>query len=266
MKSFNTLLSEQIIQKKSHLCVGLDINPEGLGKTNANISDIIGQSYKVVDATIDLAVCYKPNLAFFERWGSEGYRWLENIISHIGKKSLIIADGKRGDIGNSSMQYAISIFNHFGFDAATINPYMGSDSIKPFIDNPEKGVFILCRTSNPSARELQDIKSDKQKVYEEVANLAVKLNNNNNIGLVVGATVPSEIRKIRNIAPKLPFLIPGIGAQGGDLEKSMKYGNDNGVAIINVSRGISFAGDMSSQAIRIAAHEYVTIMREIANE
>ncbi len=266
MKSFNTLLSEQIIKKKSHLCVGLDISPEGLGKTNTKISDIIDHSLKVVDATIDLAVCYKPNLAFFERWGSEGYKWLEKIIGHIGKKCLIIADGKRGDIGNSSKQYAISIFNHFGFDATTINPYMGSDSIKPFIDNPEKGIFVLCRTSNQSAKELQDIESDKQKVYEIVANLAVKLNKNDNIGLVVGATAPSEIRKIRNSAPNLPFLIPGIGAQGGDLEKSMKYGNDNGVAIINISRGISFAGDMSSQAIRIAAQEYVTKMRKIANE
>ena len=266
MKSFNTLLFEQIIKKKSHLCVGLDISPEGLGKTNTKISDIIDHSLKVIDATIDLAVCYKPNLAFFERWGSEGYKWLEKIIGHIGKKSLIIADGKRGDIGNSSKQYAISIFNHFGFDAATINPYMGSDSIKPFIDNPEKGIFVLCRTSNPSAKELQEIESDKQKVYEEVANLAVQLNKNDNIGLVVGATVPSELRKIRNIAPNLPFLIPGIGAQGGNLEKSMKYGNDNGVTIINISRGISFAGDMSSQAIRIAAQEYVTKMREIVNE
>lgn len=265
MKSFNTLLSEQIIKKKSHLCVGLDISTEGLGKPNTKFSDLIDHSYKVIDATINMAVCYKPNLAFFERWGSEGFKWLENIINHIGSKSLIIADGKRGDIGNSSKQYAISIFNHFGFDAATINPYMGSDSIKPFIDNPKKGIFVLCRTSNQSAKELQDIKSYKQKVYEEVANLAVKLNKNNNIGLVVGATAPSEIQKIRKIAPNLPFLIPGIGAQGGDLEKSMEYGNKNGIAIINISRGISFAGDMSSQTIKNAAQEYVTKMQEIDN-
>ena len=265
MKSFTTRLSEQIAKKKSHLCVGLDISPEGLGNKNAKLSNLIDHSLKIINATIDLAVCYKPNLAFFERWGSDGFKWLEKIIGYIGNDNIIIADGKRGDIGNTAKQYAISIFNHFGFDAVTLNPYMGSDSIKPFIEDPEKGVFILCRTSNLSAKDIQDLRIGKQEVYENVAKLAVKLNINDNIGLVVGATAPSEIRKIRNIAPKLPFLIPGIGAQGGDLEKSMQYGNDNGVAIINISRGISFAGDMSSQAIRNSAQDYVDKMREIIN-
>jgi len=264
MKSFTTRLSEQIAKKKSHLCVGLDISPEGLGNKNAKISDLIDHSLKVVDATIDTAVCYKPNLAFFERWGSDGFKWLEKIRGYIGKKSIIIADGKRGDIGNTAKQYAISLFDYFGFDAITLNPYMGCDSIKPFIENPEKGVFILCRTSNQSASELQDLQVGKNNLYEEVAKLAVELNINDNIGLVVGATAPSEIRKIRKIAPKLPFLIPGIGVQGGDLEKSMQYGNKNGIAIINISRGISFAGDMSSQAIKNAAQDYVDKMREIA--
>ena len=265
MKSFTTRISEHIIKKKSHLCVGLDISPEGLGNKNAKISDLIDHSLKIVDATIDLAVSYKPNLAFFERWGSEGFKWLEKINGYIGNNSIIIADGKRGDIGNTAKQYAISIFDYFGFDAVTINPYMGSDSIKPFIENPEKGVFVLCRTSNKSALELQDLKVGKENLFEQVAKLAVELNIYDNIGLVVGATVPSEIRKIRNIAPKLPFLIPGIGAQGGDLEKSMQYGNDNGVALINISRGISFAGDMSSRAIRNSAQDYVEKMREIIN-
>jgi len=265
MKSFNTRLSEHITKKKSHLCVGLDISPEGLENKNAKITDLIDHSIKVVDATADLAVCYKPNLAFFERWGLDGFKWLEKIVEYIGNSSIIIADGKRGDIGNTAKQYAISIFDHFGFDAITINPYMGSDSIKPFIENSEKGVFILCRTSNISALELQDLQVGKNNLYEKVAQIAVELNINDNIGLVVGATAPSEILKIRNIAPKLPFLIPGIGAQGGDLEKSMQYGNKNGIAIINISRGISFAGDMSSQAIKHSTNEYVEKMREIIN-
>ena len=265
MKSFTTRLSEQIIKKKSHLCIGLDISPEGLGNNEAKISDLIDYSIKVIEATIDVAVCYKPNLAFFERWGSDGFKWLDKIRGYIGNNSIIIADGKRGDIGNTAKQYAISIFDYFGFDAVTLNPYMGSDSIKPFIENPEKGVFILCRTSNPSAKDLQDLTVGKNNLYEKVAKMAVKLNINNNIGLVIGATVPSEISKIRKIAPKLPFLIPGIGAQGGDLEKSMQYGNENGIAIINISRGISFAGDMSSQAIKNAAQNYVGKMREITN-
>lgn len=266
MKSFITRLSEQITRKNSHLCVGLDISPEGLGNKNAKLSDLIDHSLKIIDATVDLAVCYKPNLAFFERWGSDGFKWLEKVIGYIGNNAIIIADGKRGDIGNTAKQYAISIFDHFGFDAVTINPYMGSDSIKPFVENPEKGVFILCRTSNPSASELQELKVEENSLYEKVAKLAVELNINDNIGLVVGATAPSEIRKIRKIAPKLPFLIPGIGAQGGDLEKSMQYGNENGIAIINISRGISFAGNMSSKAIKNAAQDYVEKMREIINE
>jgi len=265
MKSFTTRLSEQIIKKKSHLCVGLDISPEGLGNKNAKILELIDHSLKVIDATIDIAVSYKPNLAFFERWGSDGFKWLEKIIGYIGNDCIIIADGKRGDIGNTAKQYTISLFNHFGFDAVTINPYMGSDSIKPFIEDTEKGVFILCRTSNRSALELQDLQIGNNNLYEEVAKMAVVLNINDNIGLVVGATAPSEIRKIRNIAPNLPFLIPGIGAQGGDLEKSMQYGTKNGIAIINISRGISFAGDMSSMAINNAAQDYVDKMREIAN-
>lgn len=266
MKSFITRLSEQITRKNSHLCVGLDISPEGLGNKNAKLSDLIDHSLKIIDATVDLAVCYKPNLAFFERWGSDGFKWLEKVIGYIGNNAIIIADGKRGDIGNTAKQYAISIFDHFGFDAVTINPYMGSDSIKPFVENPEKGVFILCRTSNPSASELQELKVEENSLYEKVAKLAVELNINDNIGLVVGATASSEIRKIRKIAPKLPFLIPGIGAQGGDLGKSMQYGNENGIAIINISRGISFAGNMSSKAIKNAAQDYVEKMREIINE
>ncbi len=265
MKSFTTHLSEQIAKKKSHLCVGLDISPEGLGSKSTKISELIEHSLKVIDSTIEFAVCYKPNLAFFERWGSAGSKWLEKVVGYIGNNSIIIADGKRGDIGNTAKQYAISSFKYFGFDAVTINPYMGSDCIKPFIESPEKGVFILCRTSNPSAKDIQDLRVGKNEVFGKVAKLAVKLNKNKNIGLVVGATVPSEIRRIRKIAPKLPFLIPGIGAQGGDLEKSMQYGNDNGVAIINISRGISFAGNMSSRAINNAAQDYVRKMREIVN-
>ncbi|MFC1593391.1 orotidine-5'-phosphate decarboxylase [Candidatus Neomarinimicrobiota bacterium] len=265
MKSFTTRLSEEIVKKKSHLCVGLDISPEGFGNKNARISDLITYSLKVVDATIDLAVCYKPNLAFFERWGSDGFKWLEEIVAYIGNKSITVADGKRGDIGNTAKQYAISLFDYFGFDAVTLNPYMGSDSIKPFIENPDKGVFILCRTSNPSALELQDFQVGKNNLYKKVAELAVELNINDNIGLVVGATSPSEIRKVRKIAPKLPFLIPGIGAQGGDLKKSMQYGNEDGIAIINISRGISFAGDMSGCAIKNAAQDFVDKMQEIVN-
>ncbi len=262
---FARRLHQQIIEKNSHLCIGLDVSPEALNDESQSIDKVIDHSIKVIDATFDLAVCYKPNFAFFERWGADGFKWLENIVDYINGKNILIADAKRGDIGNTAQQYAESIFDHFGFDAVTLSPYMGSDSIKPFIENPEKGVFILCRTSNSSAAELQDLQTGTGLLYEQVTKLSVELNKNDNVGLVVGATAPSEIKKIRELAPDLPLLIPGIGAQGGDLEKSMQYGNANGDAIINISRGIIFAGDKSSKAIRAATQNYLNQMQRIMN-
>lgn len=191
---------------------------------------------------------------------------------------IIIGDAKRGDIGNTAKQYAYSLFTHFNFDAVTLSPYMGKDSITPFIENAQKGVFILCRTSNPSAVDLQnqlinDGSSDqafnridavsKEMLFDKTAQLCVEWNDNNNVGIVVGATSPKEISRIRKQAPNLPFLIPGIGAQGGDLKQSMLDGNKNGDALINISRGISFSGDLSSKAIRNAAKDYLMQMREI---
>ncbi|GIS57224.1 MAG: hypothetical protein CM1200mP1_11620 [Candidatus Neomarinimicrobiota bacterium] len=182
-------------------------------------------------------------MAFFERWGSKGFQWLEETMQYIGSDVITVGDAKRGDIGNTAKQYAMSLFDHFGFDSVTLSPFLGFDSIKPFVDDPKKGAFILCRTSNLSASEIQDLRLESREfLYEQIAKTAVKWNENNNVGLVVGATVPEEIHRVREIAHNLPLLIPGIGAQGGDLKKSMKYGNQNGVALINISRGISFQG------------------------
>jgi len=278
MKSFNLRLSKLIKSKRSHLCVGLDMNPEAMGSSNTTLDELKKHSLKVIDATSDLASAFKPNLAFFERWGSEGFKWLEALMDYFPDDLIIIGDAKRGDIGNTAKQYAYSLFTHFDFDAVTLSPYMGKDSITPFIDNPEKGAFILCRTSNPSAVDLQNqqinIESSDQTVqrideipnemlFDKTAQLCVEWNKNNNVGIVVGATAPKEISRIRNHAPSLPFLIPGIGAQGGDLTQSMLDGNKNGDALINISRGISFSGDLSSKAIRNAAKDYLSQMREI---
>ena len=278
MKSFNLRLSKLIKSKRSHLCVGLDMNPEAMGLSNTTLDELKKHSFKVIDATSDLASAFKPNLAFFERWGSEGFKWLEALMDYFPDDLIIIGDAKRGDIGNTAKQYAYSLFTHFDFDAVTLSPYMGKDSITPFIDNPEKGAFILCRTSNPSAVDLQNqqinIESSDQTVqrideipnemlFDKTAQLCVEWNKNNNVGIVVGATAPKEISRIRNHAPSLPFLIPGIGAQGGDLTQSMVDGNKNGDALINISRGISFSGDLSSKAIRNAAKDYLSQMREI---
>ena len=278
MKSFNLRLSKLIKSKRSHLCVGLDMNPEAMGSSNTTLDELKKHSLKVIDATSDLASAFKPNLAFFERWGSEGFKWLEALMDYFPDDLIIIGDAKRGDIGNTAKQYAYSLFTHFDFDAVTLSPYMGKDSITPFIDNPEKGAFILCRTSNPSAVDLQNqqinIESSDQTVqrideipnemlFDKTAQLCVEWNKNNNVGIVVGATAPQEISRIRSHAPSLPFLIPGIGAQGGDLTQSMLDGNKNGDALINISRGISFSGDLSSKAIRNAAKDYLSQMREI---
>lgn len=266
MKSFNSRLSDVIREKGSHLCVGLDMNPEELGSTSSSLNELKAHAYKVIDATQDLAAAFKPNLAFFERWGSAGFKWLEETMEYFGDDTIIIGDGKRGDIGNTAKQYAHSLFNHFGFDAVTLNPFMGKDSIAPFTNNPEKGVFILCRTSNPSAVDFQNQPIGNEMLFDKVAKMAVDWNSNDNVGLVVGATAPEEISRVRKQAPGLPFLIPGIGVQGGDLNRSMKDGNTDGIALINVSRGISFAGDLSEKAIWNAAQNYVDQMRGITNE
>lgn len=265
MKSFNSRLSDIIHQKESHLCVGLDINPEGLKSADVTLENLKSHTYKVIDATQDVAAAFKPNLAFFERWGSAGFQWLEETMDYFGDDIIIIGDAKRGDIGNTAKQYSYSLFNHFGFDAVTLSPYMGQDSIVPFTEDLEKGVFILCRTSNPSAVDLQNQPIGDELIFDKTAQLAVEWNSNDNVGLVVGATAPEEISRIRKQAPGLPFLIPGIGAQGGDLKRSMIDGNTNGNALINVSRGISFAGDLSEKAIRKAAKDYVDRMNEIIN-
>lgn len=239
------------------------MNPEALGASQVSLDALKSHAFKVIDATHDLAAAFKPNLAFFERWGSAGFQWLEETMDRFGNDTIIIGDAKRGDIGNTAKQYAHSLFNHFGFDAVTLSPYMGADSIAPFTSDPEKGVFILCRTSNPSAIDLQNQPIGGECLFDKTAQLCVEWNDNENVGLVVGATAPEEISRIRKQAPGLPFLIPGIGAQGGDLERSMTDGNSNGDALINVSRGISFAGDMSEKAIRSAAQDYVNQMQDI---
>jgi orotidine-5'-phosphate decarboxylase len=259
--SFNSQLSERVNQSQSNLCVGLDIAPENFPDAVVGLSELQDHCKKVIHATSEFAAAYKPNLAFFERWGSEGIRWLEDTLKLIPSNAIVIGDGKRGDIGNTATQYTKSLFEHFGFDAVTVNPFMGRDAIKPFLSDPGKGAFILCRTSNDSASDLQS-----SEVIQKTIDLSMEINELDNVGLVIGATAPEELKSIRDKAPEIPFLIPGVGAQGGDLESSLNNGTRNGLALINVSRGISFAGDLSEQAIHDAAGNYVKKMRDILNE
>ena len=239
----------------SLLCVGLDPDPGQMPKVS-----LLEFNKAIVDATAELVCAYKPNLAFYEALGIDGLKLLQKTIEHIPANIPIIGDGKRGDIGNTAKAYAKALFVTFGFDAATVSPYLGFDSVEPFIEYKDKGVFILCRTSNPGAVDFQNlVNAQGIPLYEAVARKAKEWNIHGNIGLVVGATYPDELKAIRKLCPEMPLLIPGIGAQGGDLASAVKYGIDvqGEKAIIAVSRQILYAsqGKDFAQAARHSAQE-----------
>ena len=242
-------------RNNSLLCVGLDPDPGLMPKVS-----LLEFNKAIVDATADLVCAYKPNLAFYEALGIDGLKVLQKTIGHIPTNIPIIGDGKRGDIGNTAKAYAKALFVTFGFDAATVSPYLGFDSVEPFIEYKDKGVFILCRTSNPGAVDFQNLVNIQgMPLYETVARKAKEWNIHGNIGLVVGATYPDELKAIRKLCPEMPLLIPGIGVQGGDLASAVKYGIDvqGEKAIIAVSRQILYAsqGKDFAQAARHSAQE-----------
>ena len=262
--SFNHRLQNICKGKSNSLCIGLDIDPDKFpsGKdTSLDGMETFGK--EVIDGTIDFCPAYKPNLAFFERFGSEGYALLERLVDHISGKAIVIADAKRGDIGNTSRQYAKAVLDNMGCDAITISPYLGRDSIEPFIKNPNKGVFILAVTSNPSARELQEHGGGADPLYKKVIQLAVELNTEDNIGLVVGATQTEVMEDVRELSKGMPWLIPGIGVQGGDLETALNISHQTGMGIINVSRGILYAGNGSIKDVIQSAINYTEKIRSI---
>jgi orotidine-5'-phosphate decarboxylase len=242
-------------KNKSLLCIGLDPNPELM--PSINITDF---NKAIINATYDLACAYKLNLAFYEAQGIQGLVALEKTINFIPSSIPIIGDAKRGDIGNTAKAYARALFQTFNFDAVTVSPYLGMDSVEPFIEYRDKGIFILCRTSNKGARDFQDLAlANGTPLYEVVARKAKEWNYYDNIGLVMGATYPEELKRIRSICPEMPLLIPGIGAQGGDLAAAIEYGVDSRgeKAVINVSRQIIYASRENnfSQAARIVAEK-----------
>tara|TARA_B100000686_G_scaffold87569_1_gene94319 strand:+ start:540 stop:1358 length:819 start_codon:yes stop_codon:yes gene_type:complete len=262
--SFNKQLKEICNKKNNRLCIGLDIDPDKfIDNRNMSIDSMEHFLKEVIDGTIDFCPIYKPNFAFYERFGSQGYALLERIVGHISGKAIVIADAKRGDIGNTSKQYAFSIFENMGCDAITISPYMGRDAIDPFLHYDNKGVFILAMTSNKSATEIQNNKNDVEPLHERIIKIANELNVNDNIGLVVGATNTEKMNTIRKSSKDMPWLIPGIGAQGGDLEKSVSISNQNGIGIINVSRGILYAGNGSMEDVIQSAKKYTEKIRNI---
>lgn len=231
-------------ENKSLVCVGLDPDPELMPRVG-----IFRFNKSIVDATSDLVCAYKANLAFYEALGIKGLRALQKTIDYIPRHIPVIGDAKRGDIGNTSRQYAKALFEIFGFDAATVNPYLGYDSVAPFIQYADKGVFILCLTSNPGALDFQSLpcftakETGQKALFELVALRAKEWDSLGNIGLVVGATYPEELRKIRKLCPEMTLLIPGIGAQQADLALAVRYGVDasGGRVIFSSSRQIIYA-------------------------
>lgn len=260
--------------QNSLLCVGLDPEP---GRLPAQLRDMPAAraiTYfcrAVVEATAPYVCAFKPNLAFFEVLGPEGMSVFEEVLQAIPRHIPVIVDAKRGDLGNTARNYAAAFYDVYGCDAVTVNPYLGYDSVAPFLAYREKGVILLCRTSNPSARDFQDLlvcgeDGQVRPLYEVVARRVQSWNTAGNCGLVVGATYPQELRTIRSMCPDMPILIPGVGAQGGDLEASVVAGVDacGEKAIMAVSRAVLFAGKGTDFATS-AANEALAL-RDRINE
>lgn len=240
-------------QQESLLCVGLDPEPGRLPASLRHepvMSAIVRFCQDIIVATAPYACAFKPNLAFFEVLGLAGLQAFQDVVQAVPAHIPVIADAKRGDIGNTARAYAKTFFETYGCDAVTVNPYMGHDSVAPFLEYRDKGTLLLCRTSNPGARDIQDLRVQDESgmlrpLYEVVAQRVQSWNTAGNCGLVVGATYPEELRQIRKLCPQMPILIPGIGAQGGDLEAAVQAGVDaqGELAIISSSRAILYASE-----------------------
>jgi orotidine-5'-phosphate decarboxylase len=244
---FREKFIHQAQKASSFLCVGLDSDINKIPKHLKQSDDPIFEFNKsIIDATKDIVCAYKPNLAFYAAYGLKGYESLIKTVNYIPESIPVILDAKMNDIGNTAEMYAASVFNELQCDSVTFNPYMGFDSIEPFTHFEGKSVFALCLTSNSGSKDFQYMISDGKTVYEQVMNKLVEWKNKTGfeIGAVVGATHSEELKHLREIAPDTLFLIPGIGSQGGDLEKVCKYsGIKNYLALINVSRNVIYAGD-----------------------
>ncbi len=271
--NFFEKLTNSIQQNNSLLCVGLD----PYQKMITTEDELVSLNRLIIKATFDLACAYKPNLAIYEGMGREGMSALAqtvDIIREIAPDVPIIGDGKRGDIGNCSLAYTNMLFEKYKFDAVTTHPYMGYDSIEPFIQYKDKGIFVLCRTSNPGGQDIQELMvmqkgdSSARPLYEIVAKLALKWNDkNNNIGLVVGATYPEQLHRIRQICPDMLFLIPGVGWQGGNVAKTVRSAVDakGRGFIISVSRQIMYAA-MTPKGTQSTDKQALKKMRHIARQ
>ncbi|MCD6452715.1 MAG: orotidine-5'-phosphate decarboxylase [Dehalococcoidales bacterium] len=262
--NFNQKLTGAVRRNNSRLCVGLDPDPERMPRDLG----VLEFNRAIIEATSDLVCAYKPNFAFYEALDS-GFNILKDTIEYIPDNIPVIGDAKRGDIGNTAKAYARTIFTRLNCDATTVSPYLGFDSVAPFTSYTDRGVFVLCRTSNKGAEDFQSLRcqteSGSQPLFEEVAQKANQWNTQGNVGLVVGATYPEELRLIRQVYPGMLILIPGIGAQGGDLSLAVRYGVDAGgeKTIISSSRQIIYAS--SERDFAPAARQAALALRDQIN-
>jgi len=260
METFITFLEKRVADCSSLLCVGLDPHVSDLPAPTAD--GALRFCLDLVGRTAPYAAAFKPNAAFFEQFGAEGWTALRQVIEAVSEQSQrlgslipVILDAKRGDIASTAEAYARSAFQALGAHAVTLSPYLGKDSIDPFLAYPEKGVFLLCKTSNPGAADLQDLAvgATGEPLYIAVARLARSWNAGNNVGLVVGATQAEALARVRAAAPELWFLAPGVGAQGGDLEAALRAGlrRDGQGLLLPVSRAISRTPDPGQAAAEL---------------
>ena len=236
MKGYFALLEERSRAIGSLVCVSLDPDPK-----RTPLDSVVAYNSLIIEATAPFAACFKPNIAFYEQWGAPGLRALEQTRRAIPAGIPVIGDVKRGDIGSTAEAYARAMFEAWDFDAITLNPYLGRDSIEPFLAYEGRGIYVVCRTSNPGAAEFQDATVNAERpLYEHVAATVTAWSPN--IGLVVGATAPAELRRVRELVPRVSLLVPGVGAQGGrPMDVIAAAGGEPGTIVVNASRSIYYA-------------------------
>lgn len=259
-------LFQQIQKKRSYLCVGLDTDLNRIPKHLLNYEDPVFEFNKqIIDATADYCVAYKPNIAFYEALGASGWESLQKTLDYIPKDIFTIADAKRGDIGNTSRLYARAFFENMNFDSVTVAPYMGEDSVTPFLEVEGKWVIVLALTSNAGSMDFQHLKlENEQPLYEQVMRKNRQWADADRLMFVVGATRADKLKHIREIAPDNFLLVPGVGAQGGSLEEVSRYGmNDHCGLLVNSSRGIIYASDKEDFA-QAAAGKAEALQKEMA--
>lgn len=261
-------LKAEIIKKESFLCVGLDIDLEKLpSKFQNSPSALVDFSKEIIDATAHVAVAYKPNIAFFETYGVAGMQALKEVIDYLNENYpsvFTIADAKRGDIGNTSTRYAKAYYETFGFDSITVAPYMGEDSVAPFLDFEGKYAIMLALTSNAGSQDFQHLKSNEKALFQQVLETSKTWQNSNRLMYVVGATQANALKEIRAIVPDSFLLVPGVGAQGGQLDEVARFGlNDKVGLLVNSSRSILYAsqGEDYAQAAQKEAERLQSDMK-----